>query len=268
LERIKDFDEVNNLIEGFTFKNTLTNNYLLADQLQILIANQKLFFIKGKNNLAILADRSISYQVYYLLNDLDENWIFEANKPLMMEILYRNEKNRPDNILKFWEVNGFKEHLTRNNLSLTYKQKVEPKDLNAIIRIQYATSTSEAKYTATLFENDLDRYTGDLKSYEEILHFVKNKNVICAYEGKQLCGALQFELRQNNYWLGHIVVDSDFRGKGIANSLVNAYIDLNRQSEDTRYQLWVIKENVPAVKLYERFGFKYAGKTTVSMLKL
>ncbi len=89
-----------------------------------------------------------------------------------------------------------------------------------------------------------------------------------AYDEERLCGALQFEIKNNVVWIGHIAVSAGFRGKGIANELVKSYITINANQPNTRYQLWVMQDNPGAIGLYKKFGFIFANKTAASMLKL
>jgi GNAT superfamily N-acetyltransferase len=263
---IDNLELVNQLISDFTRKKCITNNYLLISQLESLINSKNLYVVVGNDNLILLVDRIISFQVYYHINNLEEQIFANTQKPLMMEIVFKGDQ--PSIIKEFWKRNGFVEHLTRINLALTYKQKGEFENTNNNLRIKIADNEFESKSTTYLFENDLDRYTGDLKTYEEINQYVKNRNILCAYYENEFCGALQFEFKQSICWLGHIAIDSKFRGKGIANYLVSTYIELNKQTEDSKYQLWVIDNNLPALNLYYKFGFKHTGKSTVSMLKL
>jgi GNAT superfamily N-acetyltransferase len=263
---IDNLEEVNQLISDFTRKKCITNNYLLINQLESLINSKNLYVVVGKDNLILLVDRIIYFQVYYHINNLEEQISANTQKPIMMEIVFKGEQ--PTTIKEFWKRNGFAEHLTRINLSLIYEQKGVFENTNNKLLIKIADSEFESKSTTYLFENDLDRYTGDLKTYEEINQYVKNKNILCAYYENEFCGALQFEFKQSICWLGHIAINSKYRGKGIANALVSTYIELNKETEDSKYQLWVIDNNIPAVSLYNKFGFKHTGKSTVSMLKL
>lgn len=263
---IDNLETVNQLISDYSRKKCISNNYLLTSQLESLIENKKLYEVAGTNNLILLVDRVISFQVYYHINNLEEPILVDVQKPLMMEIVFKGEQ--PSLIKDFWTRSGFAEHLTRINLALIYKQSDALVNIDNKLLIKIADNEFEAKSTTSLFENDLDRYTGDLKTFDEINEYVKKGNVLCAYYENEFCGALQFEVKQNICWLGHIAIDSKFRGKGIANSLVSSYIETNKQTDDTRYQLWVIDNNLQAVKLYTKFGFKHTGKSTVSMLKL
>ena len=58
-------------------------------------------------------------------------------------------------------------------------------------------------------------------------------------------------------------VHSDFTGKGYAKQLVQYAIDLARKTGKKAVRLDVIKGNVPAIRLYESFGFAYAETRTL-----
>jgi GNAT superfamily N-acetyltransferase len=263
---IDNLEKVNQLISDYNRKKCISNNYLLTSQFESLIENKKLYEVASNDNLILLVDRVISFQVFYHINNLEEPILVDVNKLLMMEIVYKGEQ--PSLIKDFWTRSGFAEHLTRINLALIYNQRNVLPNIDNKLLIKIADNEFESKSTTYLFESDLDRYTGDLKTYEEINQYVKNKNILCAYYENEFCGALQFEFKQSICWLGHIAINSKYRGKGIANALVSTYIELNKQTEDSKYQLWVIDNNIPAVSLYNKFGFKHTGKSTVSMLKL
>ena len=268
MQKIAKIAELESILEHYARKGAHTNNYLLMDSYINLIKEQKVQYVQGKDNLVMLIDTNICYQVYYYINNISEAIPIQSSKPLMMEIVYRGIQQRPKNILDYWNYFGFQTHLTRDNLSLRYKDMLHnDPNSNHNIQIKVATSDTEAEYATDLFRRDLDKYTGDQKNYEEILAYVFNGNVLCAYDSGSLCGALQFEEKNNNIWLGHIAIDENYRGKGIANQLVSMYIEINKKSDETRYQLWVRQDNEPANRLYKRFGFMYAGKSTVSMIK-
>lgn len=268
IEIIFDIHVYNKLLEKYTLKDTLTNNYLMAEQVSLLIENKNLTFLEGTKNLFFFAEQLNAIQIYYLLNDLEEQIELPIHLTFMMEIVYRGQSKRPLEVLDFWNKNNFKTHLTRDNYSLVYKSKPESVKTNPQIDLSLAQAEEESGYIHQLFSKALDTYTGDQKSFDEIKKYVRSGLILVARVENQLCGALQFEWKSNNCWLRHIVVDGQFRGQGIANTLVDYYIKSNKKTDQTRYQLWVIDDNLAAVSLYKRFGFIYAGKSTVSMLKL
>lgn len=266
--KISDIKITKSLLDSFSGKNTVTNNFLLLDSYERFITQGSLFFITTGSNLFFIIERNDYYQVYYHINDLKDHFNAAFNKPSMMEILYRGEKNRPDDIIGFWEYSGFKQHLTRNMMMSTFAQLTLPEKKENEVVIKYADTASESLFTKKLIEDTFDKYTGEILTIEEIDAFISKGNVICAYWRGMLCGILQFDVRNNVVWIGHIAVDPEFRGRGIASELVRSYIDENVKQPGTRYQLWVLQNNPGAIALYEKFGFKFGNKSSASMLKL
>jgi GNAT superfamily N-acetyltransferase len=264
---IKDIESLNKLIQTYFVKNTITNNYVLSGSYSQYIADKRLFAISTESNACILVKKPDFYQMYYYINNQNELMSFDFDMPITMEILYRGEANRPVDILAYLEKCGFKQHLTRDNMVASYQQIVIPVGNDSEIEIKYAESEAEIFFTKELIESTLDKYTGDILTYQEVKSFVENKNVICAMLEGKLCGMLQFEIKNNVVWLGHIAVAPGFRGKGVANELVKSYIINNATQPNTRYQLWVINDNIGAMNLYHKFGFIYGNKSSVSMLK-
>ena len=76
------------------------------------------------------------------------------------------------------------------------------------------------------------------------------------------------DFKNNVYWLGHIVVHKDFRGIGLANLLVNHYLQEGLRLKVKKFQLWVVNNNIPAINLYKKIGFKYFNKSSHSLLKI
>ena len=264
---IKDIESLNDLIQKHFVKNTLTNNYVLADSYLKYIGENKLYSVSTTANVCILVEKPDFYQLYYYINNQEELFSLDVDKPITMEILYRGEANRPFETFTYWEKCGFKQHLTRDNMVASFQQLSVPTDIASEVEIRIAESEADIIFTKQLIETTLDKYTGDVLTYEEVRSFVENKNVICASLAGKLCGILQFEIKNNVVWLGHISVAKGYRGKGVANELVRSYIVSNAMQPNTRYQLWVIQDNIGAMKLYHKFGFIYGNKSSASMLK-
>ena len=265
---ICEIESLNKIVQKYFVKNTITNNYLLPEACGQFISQKRLFFVASGSNACILLKKTEFFQLYYYLNNQNELIELDVDLPITMEILYRDETKRPEEILFYWEKCGFKQHLTRENMVATYNQITLPAAIDDdSLYLRYADTEEEILFTKNLFERSLDKYTGDILSYEEVHAFSKKKQVICAYYHSEPAGALQFDIKNSIVWLGHIAVANEFRGKGVANELVKAYIQYNVENNNTRYQLWVIQNNIGAINLYRKFGFVYGNKSTVSMLK-
>lgn len=268
MNKVNSIDTLDLFFEKYFLKNTQTNNYFLAETYRQLISEGKLFYHEGLSNMYLLVEKDSFFQLYFFINNLDEDITITSNKPIVMEIVYRGPNNKPNDLILFWDKNGFKQHLTRDNLSLTYGKIKQFETKNASVQLKYADTIDEANYVKNLFETSLDKYTGDLLTLDEIIALTNKKNIICAYINQTFCGALQFELKNNIIWLGHIAIDLNYRGNGIANLLVSKYIEDNKLNDNSRYQLWVIDDNSAAQSLYSKFGFVYTNKSTTSIIKL
>ncbi len=62
----------------------------------------------------------------------------------------------------------------------------------------------------------------------------------------------------NNNWYGHLedlIVDPAYRGRGIAEKLVNHAVEAARENDLARIELSALNDNQSARRLYEKLGF-------------
>ena len=171
--------------------------------------------------------------------------------------------------INFWEKNGFSSHLTRDCYYLN-ADSILPLKNNQIngVKVDHAKKGEDIIFAKKLIDENLDFYTGDRLTLKEIENFSDNGLLFCAYKDDLICGMLQADFKNNVYWLGHIVVHKDFRGIGLANLLVNHYLKEGLRLKVKKFQLWVVNNNVPAINLYRKRGFKYFNKSSYSLLKI
>jgi ribosomal protein S18 acetylase RimI-like enzyme len=265
--KIEDTGALNDIIREHFIRKTVTNNYVLADAYSRHIAEGNLYSITENGNAFILLKREDHYRMFYYLNNLENPGIFDCNLPVVMEILYRGEAQVPEEIFSYWKKRGFRRHLTRDLMTAVFSVLKMDEKKNPGIIVKYAETDDEASFIKKLSDSVFDKYTGDILSFFEVKSFTDSKNILCAYFNNEIAGMLQFETRNNIIWLGHIAVDTGFRGNGIANALVKAYIKSNYAGPDSKYHLWVIQDNIAAISMYKKFGFIYGNKTSASMLK-
>lgn len=264
---ITDIEQLSNIIEQFTQKSTLTNNFILLEDYRQYVDTGRLSVVVGEKNLFFLLKKNGFSQLYYYINNLDESVCLETEEPVVMEILYRGEKFFPTDVIDYWKQNGFIQHLSRDLMANSINKIVLPESVNDNVVVTYAKKESEIEYAYNIIKNTFDTYTGDILSREEVKRFAQNDEILLATIDGESCGILQLEIKNNVSWLGHIAVDPSFRQQGIANVLVNAWIKRTADQPKARYQLWVIQDNTPALRLYNKYGFVYANKSTISMLK-
>jgi ribosomal protein S18 acetylase RimI-like enzyme len=206
------------------------------------------------------------YRLYFLINNLDVKHDFSSLE-LVLEIIYRGEKYKPLSLIEFWTKNDFKSHLTRDCYFLKTADAIfENNDID--IKVRIVKNQDDILFAKKLIDENLDRYTGDRLTLSELEKFSAEGLLYCAYKDGVPCGMLQAEVKNNINWLGHIVVQKDFRGLGVANHLTDFYLKQGLDLQINQFQLWVINDNSAAVRLYEKKGFKYLNKSTFSMLKI
>ena len=267
LTAVNDILVLEKIIDEHSLKGTLTNNYILSKEVNKYIEDKRYWYFKGNSNLYLFVEKEGFYRLYYLINNIDARDDF-SKLQIVLEIIYRGKKNMPLEHIKYWRKNGFKSHLTRDcyflkaaSVSLNYNQ-VEG------VTIERPKNKEDILSAKKLIDENLDLYTGDRLSLQEIENFSTSGLLFCAYKNDLMCGMLQADLRNNIYWLAHIVVHKDYRGMGLANLLVDNYLNEGLKLQVRQFQLWVIDENIPAVNLYKKRGFAYLNKSTTSMLSI
>lgn len=266
MKKVSDVDEALRLIEQFQTKSTLSNCYLMASELEKLVSAESLWYQSDGLNLFFLENKGNCYRVHYLLNDLGSNFESSVDMPLMLEILYKDKDGEPEDVVKYWGRHGFKRNLLRNNLSAKYSDiRLSANQSHADIR--FAEGKKEGEFAQALFNNVFDPYSGDYLTSEDAEMLLDNRQILIAANGKNFCGALHFYRVGKCAWIGHVAVDSDARGSGFGSALVSEFIRLNHDDEKSRYALWVQSQNKSAVAMYDRFGFKSTGKSSLSMIK-
>lgn len=267
LTLVIDPHSLEEIIEAHSFKDTLTNNYLLSKQYSNYIEEKKLWYSIKDANLYLFVGKEGFYRLYYHVNNSEVEHDF-TNIEIVLEIIYRGESKKPIDHVNYWKKNGFKTHLTRDCYFLKKSEVTSKFENKEEFKIESVSSEEDIIFAKKLIDENLDIYTGDRLALHEIEHYSELGHLYCVYNKGIRCGILQAEFKNNIFWLGHIVVDENFRGLGLANELVNHYINEGIDLQAMQFQLWVINDNIPAVNLYQKKGFKYLNKSTLSMLKL
>ena len=98
-------------------------------------------------------------------------------------------------------------------------------------------------------------------SYNVLKQELENKNTtyIVAKENDEIIGFAGIMICLEEATLNNIVVKKSFRNKGIGGELLEALIELCSEMSIHSFTLEVNVNNIPAIKLYEKFGFKNLG---------
>lgn len=266
--KITDISQVENIRDRYFIRNCLTNNYLMLDEYENLIREDRLYAICTQQNSCFLVKKDKCFRVYYYINDTAEQMLFDIFDDFVLEILYRGEKYYPVNEIKYWEYCGFSTHLIRDQYETQYRDLRVESRATRDIYIDFATELEDALFACELFNSVFDPYSGDYISREQICQLLDERKILIAYKNNLHAGALHFYSANNRVWLGHVAVLDKYRGQYLGDILVDTYIKENMNNNKVRFSLWVQQQNQTAINMYQKKGFRYVNKSTISMLKL
>lgn len=266
LKQIITIDRYLEIVQEYQKKGCFTNDFLHND-IPSLVNEGKLFEHCTKDNAFLFVKKDIGIRMYYYLNNLDSIEDLTIENDLVVELLFRGENNFPQKEVDYLLQCGFVKHILRDQYSAIYKNiKLTDYDVPGL-SIYLAKNIEEIEYAVDLFNKTFDNYTGNYIPLSECENLLDGKCILIAkLEGKN-AGAVHFRRDGKLIWAEHNVVEPWCRGMHIGNLLCNAFIEIAKIDENTRYTRWTTHAS-QAAKMYEKLGFKYTNKSSFSMLKL
>ena len=265
--RITDFREAVTIVEQYKTRSTESNCFLMPDDLRRLAEEGCIFAYLEGTNAFILEDKGNCLRVHYMINNPEIGFSCRTDKPLMLELLFRGAVGMPEAMTAYWEREGFRRNLVRRNLSAKVSELQLLDSSGNDLSVSPASTDEEADFARKLFNSSFDPYSGDYLSPDEAKEIARSGRLLVAHYENHLIGALNFYTVGKCAWLGHVAVLPDARGKGAGMALVSEYIRRNHADDKSRFALWVQEQNIAATKMYDRLGFKYAGRSSLSMIK-
>ena len=262
--KINTLDEYNQFVEQFNRKGRLTNDYL-QNEAAVLISHDRLFAICGQENAMLLVQKDGFSRIYYYINNPEEILALPESE-YVTEILFRGE-NAPEAEVQWLARMGFRKNLVRDQYFAKYASFTPPAFLGGL-KIETATYVEDVLWAIQLFNTSFDKWSGDYvpETLAELL-FQEHSILIAKDINGDRLGALHLETLKGVTWLHHVAVVEEARGRGVGLGLVEAFIERGHVDANSRYMLWVQRQNNPAVSLYQKKGFTYVNKSTLSMIK-
>lgn len=244
-------------------KGTVSNSCLLPAAFKELAEKGNLRCALDEENAYLFVQEPKALRLYYFINDLNRIPDFESDSPLMAEVLFRGvEGAYPAEEASFLEKSGFQPNLIRDQYNCRLS------DVPAwAANVRFASNQEEVLYALALFHEAFDSYSGDYIPDSEAGALLEEKRILVAEHDGKLAGAIHVEDRSKVFWIAHVCVSTEFRGCHVGKSLVESYLALGHERGLNRFALWVQRQNLPAVRMYEGFGFKFTNKSSLSLIK-
>ncbi len=263
--KIDHYEQYIQLVERYNCKGRLTNDYLQNEAADLII-HDRLFAVCGQDNAMLLVQKDGFFRIYYYISNPEEILVLPEGE-FVTEILFRGE-NASKAEVEWLKKMDFHENLVRDQYFAKYASLTPPVLIRGL-KIETATNIEDALWAINLFNASFDKWSGDYIPETMAGLLIQEQAVLMAkdFEGNRL-GALQLETLKGVTWLNHVAVVEAARGKGCGLGLVETYIERGHVDENSRYMLWVQRQNTPAVTMYQKKGFSYMNKSTLSMIRI
>lgn len=99
-------------------------------------------------------------------------------------------------------------------------------------------------------------------SKNAVSQFAKSPNniiIVCEKSG-EICGYITASIVIDEVQIANVAVKENFRNMHIASFLLQKLIDISKGKNCISVTLEVRQSNIPAIKLYEKFGFSKVGE--------
>jgi len=192
------------------------------------------------------------YNLYYFISKLNlsiDSEDLNLEKPIVADEIYTDD-NLNISVNALLEA-GFTKYLTRSYMKL----KISDKDGQLSENIKFSNE-DEIELIFELQNKHIDKYTGNFSFKEDLIEEIKDNLILSIYEENNFVGYLRLKKNKKSLSLEGIVIDPRFRGKGYSKELVKYFIDYFSKESYNEISLWVIDDNLSAIRLYNFFSFE------------
>ena len=250
-----------------TFEKTLTNCFLMPEEISNLIS-QKRIFIKSYPEWLVLICKRDDYSnfYYYTTENSSASYIKEflsapGNNDIYLDVVSRFGKGdlaTPKKLVEYGVAEKYKNY-QRMQLSL---KDVEPELLHGELPEGYVASLDYCDYASLtyLWNQTLDEKSTPLPQKEELLELCKTKKLLTVLsQNNELAGVVILSTSSKQGLIQHLAVANNHRRKGLALYLTNSVILQAKQYDLKTIKLWVDCNNSSAIALYNQLNFKPDG---------
>lgn len=272
LSKVNEFVRYQAIVDQYKRKGCLNNDYIYTEAADLII-HDKLYEYCGINNAFLFVVKDKCLRVYYYLNDLNETYCFDIEEDLVTEIIFRGNQGTPNEEIEYLSKCGFRLNLRRDQFGGVYKDLQTPRLIGGVT-VDKATTLDEVAFACELFNDSFDHYSGDFIAKDVYESLYTDGAIIIAkdFQGN-IAGALHQTVERGVAWISHVAVVENYRGQGVGQALLDTFVEWNSNIEPglkpkSRYMLWVQAQNAAAVGMYQKKGFKYMNKSTISMIRV
>ena len=267
LNKINTIERYVEIVEQYRSKEGASNDYLQREA-ETLINNGELFEVCNRHNAFLFVKKNTGFRMYYYINDFNAKPDFNELKDVVVEILYRGKSYFPQKEIEYLEKVGFRVNLIRDQYLGIYKDLERPIKIEGV-KVEFAKNLWEIEKACKLFNDSFDILSGDYITSDMYEKLLINNAIWIAHgiDNNKFLGALHQTFTGKTACISHVAVIPEGRGRHVGQVLLDTFIEKNMENEKHRYMLWVQHQNTVAVSMYQKKGFKYTFKSTISLIK-
>jgi ribosomal protein S18 acetylase RimI-like enzyme len=130
-----------------------------------------------------------------------------------------------------------------------------------LFRATYSSDTTAADLDAYIYKNfSTERQEAEIDDLSAAVFLATVDDLIIGYAHVVVESADSRSARLNR-----IYIDAEWRGRGLANDLLDAVLSESEKRGVTRLELTVFERNARAIAFYKRAGFAATGSTTFAV---
>lgn len=234
-------------------KGFLTNAFFTVQQLSAMLDMDHVTIIFTEKAVVILMEEDQLIRLFFYVADLASLQQIRSalsgfkGKPIIADIIGRDKQ--AENVINGLQLYNFHKYSTMIRMKrpgLEYQNK-------EVSNVTLATQDRVDEIMHLLY-SEFDICISHLPNRGKLLRAIQNNEVTLVIQQNEIVGLAYFEkLGEKLIYLYQLVVDKRFRGKGLADHLLNH--QFNQLSKDVICQLWVESNNTIAINKYEKYHF-------------
>ncbi len=269
MTKIKSPEEYNSLVKAFRARKgkPLTNCFLMPDELAAVINEGRLFAEDSEDWLLLLCDRDEYYSFfYYTAEGADTNTVKDflkkvTDKEIFSDMVFRQGRGdmlTPSRLITDGIAEQYK---TYQRMQLNVKDIVfSAVNVSLPEGYRMCTDYCDCEKITALWKEALDEKSTPLPADGELKRFSEEGNLFTVLDGEGgLAGVAVLSVSGKQALIQHLSVSLSHRRKGLAAALMNRCFLCAKEVELTVLRLWVDRENLSAVALYDRLDFQKDG---------
>lgn len=265
MTRIENSTQFNEIVKSFRNKygKLLSNCFLMPAEIDVLASNNSLFVAEYPGWLLIVCDRGDYSNLYYYTDGISstdcvrELLISLEDKEFYLDIVTRSGRGDNDTPSRLIADGIAEKYKSYQRMQLSVKDiDFESLKINVAEGYCLCEDYCNAEEFNKLWKSALDEKSTPLPGDREIKSLCDDGCLFSVVDAEgSLAGVVMLTVSSRQALLQHLAVSPFHRRKGLALSLFQRSFLAARDKELTMLKLWVDRENMSAIALYDRTGF-------------